>query len=929
LRCVQFGLGQLEDPNLSFPEEYMLPQEIGLPVPSSVQFKIVHCLLSGLVLCLLGVTPLLTAQTTAKRKSHGYAQPGSAAAFFVATDGNDNWSGTLPSPNSKGTDGPFASVAQAQLAVRSALKTNPSSITVQIRNGTYYLAQSPTAPGTLNFTASDSGTSSIPITWENYPKEMPILSGGVTVSSLGLTWMNVSGNLWQVQLPSTVQPFESLFYNGQRRMRSRLESASGVGYYMKNKACIATQTGQSVAISFCNLATFLRVSATIPPTGANSKCPSFSNGTDSKCMDRFVYNPSDPIAQFVNLNGSYTGNPASPCTNKTNSYPPGDVELTLFDAWTADLMRINCIDTSGDVIYLTGSTETPTSAAQYSYFGPAVGHRYVIDNTKNAFTSAKNSGQTGLWFLDRSHSKPVLNYLANAGENPNTDSVVVPQLGGAIPGAPAIDYIGASLLFAQNLSNVSFSGITFEVDNFYPSATGANNGQSEQFSVPQTVDCESCTNVTFDNVIVRHTSGSGLLLASLSGRAGPTSQNDLIEDSAFYDIGAAGIRIGHHPSGGDVPQFVPSLITAQNNIVQGYSRVFPDGEGIAMGNGHDVTFEHNDIDDGYHSGVKVCTDGCYSKNFSANGINIVTQFNHIWNVMQGITSDSGALYYNTGSQTGFGSGNQILNNLVYDVNDASIIDQQFSGTGYGGHGIYLDIQSAGILIQNNVVYDVSSTDLYMAQGPISGQPANTIENNILAYARSGTFANGTPWPTNCSSTQKASVSSNILYFDQSSKTQFYPLVGCADSCGMSYNEFQKYEGNLYWRTDGSFGSDPQAFHVLPNPPPPGQANTCGQPYAPSKDWTFFGFSEWQNSVQTVNGAKIQVTEDASGTVTTNPGFGDSGLPTDFLLTKNPVAGFNYTETNETINSAGRSNPVIIPPTVPATFPTFYYPTSAF
>jgi hypothetical protein len=79
----------------------------------------------------------------------------------------------------------------------------------------------------------------------------------------------------------------------------------------------------------------------------------------------------------------------------------------------------------------------------------------------------------------------------------------------------------------------------------------------------------------------------------------------------------------------------------------------------------------------------------------------------------------------------------------------------------------------------------------------------------------------------------------------------------------------------------------------------------------------------------VNGAKIQVTEDASGTVTTNPGFGDSGLPTDFLLTKNPVAGFNYTETNETINSAGRSNPVIIPPTVPATFPTFYYPTSAF
>ncbi len=903
----------------------MLPQKPSLPSArarlwASAMFALV---LTSSVLWISSVP--LHASTGATADAQG--QPGAPASFFVATDGSDSWSGTLPAPNGNHTDGPFASVARAQQAVRTSLQNHPSSITVEIRSGTYYLVQSPTNPGTLNFTAADAGSVSTPIVWENYPSESPILSGGLTVSSLGLTWTNTSGNLWTVQLPGSVQPFESMYYNGQRRLRSRLESASGVGYYMNGPSCIATQTGLSVAASFCNLGTFLRVAATIPPTGANSNCPSVSNGSSSKCLDRFTYNPSDPVTQFINLNGAYTGNPAKPCTNSTNAYPVGDVELTVFDAWTADLMRINCIDTSGKVIYLTGGTQGVPS--EFNFFGPLAGHRYVIDNTKDAFTNAARSGQTGLWFLDRSHTHFVLNYLANPGENPNADSVVLAQLGGSIPGAPATDYIGASLLFAQNLAYVTFSGIKFEADNYYPSATGFNNGSEESLPVPQAVDCESCSNVTFNGVVVRHTSGSAILLGSLSGNKGPTSQNNVIENSSFYDLGAAGIRIGHHPMGSDQPQYVPSSILVQNNIVQGYSRVFPDGEGIAMGNGHDANIEHNDVNDGYHAGIAVCSSGCYSFNYAANGINITTQFNHLWNLMQGITSDGGGLYYNTGGPNGYGNGNRIVNNLVHNVNDSSLIDTGVMGSGYGGHGIYLDIESAGVAIANNVVYDVSVAGLFMSAGPISSQPSNTFTNNIVAYARRAAFEEGAPWPTNCSNTLKTNVTHNLFYFDLNPKAGFYPMEGCADSCGMAFKQFQFFEGNLYWRTDGSFASDPQAFHVLTNPPPPNQANGCAAPQHPLQDWTFFGFAEWQNSKQPVNGQNIEVQEDAGGTVSTNPGFRNAGLPTDFLLNKNPVAGFDYTETNKTINTAGRTNPVFFPPTVPGTFPTFYYSTSSF
>lgn len=155
-----------------------------------------------------------------------------------------------------------------------------------------------------------------------------------------------------------------------------------------------------------------------------------------------------------------------------------------------------------------------------------------------------------------------------------------------------------------------------------------------------------CQHVTFDGVTVRHTSASGILIASMSGNSGPAAANDAIQNSAFYDIGDSGIRIGHSPAANDNAANVVQNITAKNNIIQGYSRVFADGEGIAEGNGHDMTFSNNEITDGDHAGISVCTTQCAP--FTANAHNIVSQYNHIWNVMQGLTSDGGTLYYNTG-----------------------------------------------------------------------------------------------------------------------------------------------------------------------------------------------------------------------------------------------------------------------------------------
>jgi hypothetical protein len=844
------------------------------------------------------------------------------ADFYVAPNGNDAWSGALAVPNAATTDGPLASVARAQIMARTLIRNNPGRpITIMLRAGTYYLPLSSTSPGTLQFTASDSGNANMPVTWENYPGETPIVNGGEPVGKggLGLTWKNVSGNLWQVQLPSKTQPFEYLFYNGARRLRSRLQSASGVGYYMHGGSCYSTQTKQTVDISLCDLGTFLRVAATIPPTGANATCPATNNqdGSQSKCLDRFQYNPADPVSAWENLNSS-----GSICGGSANNYPVGDIEIDLFEAWSMEEMRVSCVDTVNHVIYFTGKTPGGSGDSQnYNFFGPVAGHRYVVENTKDAFEAAQTAGQGGLWFLDRSTSPWTLNYLANTGENPNTDSVVIAQL-------QPVSAIGGSLISATNLSYVTFQGLTFEVDNFVPPPTGFATDENSEATLPEAIDCESCQHVTFDGVTMRRTSASGILFASTSGSSGTPASNNTIQNSAFYDIGDSGIRIGHHPEGNDKPANVVQFTTIQNNIIQGYSRVFADGEGIAQANGHDTTLLHNEINDGYHAGISVCAFGC--PGHAANGNHILSQYNHIWNSLQGITSDGGTLYYNVGAVDGSGVGNAILNNLVHDTSDSSVIDivdgVRVSGSAYGGEGLYLDNQTGGVDVENNVVYNISAHALWMSGGPGPGQPPNKFNNNIVAFAIQSMFDESGAWDQGCGQDAPLQeiLTNNIFYFDRtdSSNPPFFVTNGCAYSCGANYNQFQNFQGNLYWRTDGKFASYTKAFHVVTSAP--ADATTCGGQANPTtKAWTFLTFSQWQGGTPP-NGTPPAMDEDTTGTATVNPNFGKTGQPSDFLLSANLVPGFDYTKTNDTILHAGRNNPVIIPPLVPATFPTYTF-----
>lgn len=138
------------------------------------------------------------------------------ADFFVATDGDDGWSGKLDAPNADKTDGPFATLVRARDAIRESKPENgfEKPVTVMVRGGKYFVER------TLVLEFEDSGTRDCPITYTAYPGEKPVLSGGRKVEG----WKPYKGEILQCELPEARGgnwKFRQLFFNGKRQIRAR------------------------------------------------------------------------------------------------------------------------------------------------------------------------------------------------------------------------------------------------------------------------------------------------------------------------------------------------------------------------------------------------------------------------------------------------------------------------------------------------------------------------------------------------------------------------------------------------------------------------------------------------------------------------------------------------------------------------------------
>lgn len=114
--------------------------------------------------------------------------------LYVATNGNDVWSGRLAVANADKSDGPLATVQAARDKLRAGRKAGGPVLArvVQVQGGTYELAQA------VDFSAEDSGSAAAPVVYRAAPGATVRLTGGRTVSG----WHAVTDPAVLTRLPS-------------------------------------------------------------------------------------------------------------------------------------------------------------------------------------------------------------------------------------------------------------------------------------------------------------------------------------------------------------------------------------------------------------------------------------------------------------------------------------------------------------------------------------------------------------------------------------------------------------------------------------------------------------------------------------------------------------------------------------------------------
>jgi hypothetical protein len=773
--------------------------------------------------------------------SDGRAEAGREGGKDGATDGSRHDAGPPPTadffvspagadaPGCGSLASPCETVAYVQPLVQKLVATSPKrTVTAMLRGnaGAFWL----TTP--LSFGTADSGTATTPVLWTAYPGESPVLSAGAPVTGAWTSKPQAGSVVWTTTLPASTVDFGQLFIDGKRHYAPRATTTNASGYLTNvGPVCVAA-SDPTYSATTCKMVD--KGPARCAPT------------TPYECYDRFTFSPGDVSASWKNIT-----------VGKTHPIVVDD-----FEDWTVPKLRLASV--VGNIAYLTGPTEMES---QFHGFIP--GHRYVVENVADDLTD-----QDGNYYVDESVTPWTLSYFTKAGDDPNKESVVYPQ-------APSI------LVTTSPLSYVTFQGLTFSHDDWTVPAVGYPSVQAEPM-LPAAVSFVDASHVTIDGCTLAHTGAHGLEIVG-SGKMMGTGSNT-VENSAFYDVGGGGVRIGL-PTGHYTDAYETGGNTFVNNVVDGTGRVVPGSELVFVGNSDDNTIEHNEIYDGYGDGISVCVpsggSGCteYNNQF---------RYNHVHHIKQGVTSDGGGIYIYSNNLAHVSTPNVIANNWVHDVNGAPPPD------GYGGEGIYLDNNSTHVTVENNLVYRASAQSMFVNYGY-----GHTITNNVFAFGREGVIGRGNQVDATGTLPEPAFVASkNIFLWDQNTTTTgqypdgltaFPQALISWDCFGAACTDQFQFVSNLYWNPTPKVVP---MFLVVP-----------GAKAAKATAVPFTGTGSWQTTYGEDKGASF-----------TDPLFKDSTCGKDdysFAMTTAATAigfvPFDY-------QSAGRTKPVVMPPALDPGFP---------
>ena len=373
-----------------------------------------------------------------------------------------------------------------------------------------------------------------------------------------------------------------------------------------------------------------------------------------------------------------------------------DVYISVQHYWYDEMLPISSVDLSSGRVEL----KKPSSLTL------RVNDNFIFENVREKLSLP------GEWYLDRAEEK--LYYIPEDGDT--AENTVL--------------YTGATekLIEISDIDGISFQGIKFTktdwsmADGTWTGTPQTENGAEHPlqknieykpnfpqaaYDQPAAIEVKDSKNISFINCEFTNLSNSAVLM-------GANVTDSSIESCEFENIGANAVQIKGNYS---IPATTKNIRVYDCRISR-YGRIFNGAIGVALIHASDCEIAHNEIHDGWYTGISVGWMWGYAEN-PTNAINVSN--NLIYNIGNGWLSDMGGIY-----TLGIQPDTVISGNIIYNVGCYG------GASGYGGWGIYLDEGSSGILVENNLAYDCSSQCFHQHYGK-----DNMIRNNIFAFGGDG------------------------------------------------------------------------------------------------------------------------------------------------------------------------------------------------
>ena len=498
---------------------------------------------------------------------------------------------------------------------------------------------------TVNFDERDGATNGYSIRYIG--DDNAIISGGETLG--GFELYDEENGIYKAAVPEGVS-FRQLYVNGEKMIRSDTEH----GY--KNRIVGASR---------------FTADGTLIPEWNN-------NGADETLAQADygeIYIRSCEFPEFKN---------------------PQDVEIHVFAAWTKSILRVDSVERDREVAIIR--IQEPENELIFNRMHPDI-DGYSHMNTHAFAYYLQNAYELidwyGEWYLDEAAN--TLYIKAPENTDMATTEAVYPKLE---------TLIKVESESGDKIKNLSFEGLTFTCTNWTaPSEQGFVEVQAGMYAnrcifatndmsvnrPPAGIYAADTENFTIRNCRIEKMGAAGIDLNH-------ATLNSVIRDNEIKNISGNGIMIGSFvvDENTDIhtvynPADENDICTGDkivNNTVTEIGTDYEGSVGIVAGYPRDILIACNEVSYAPYTGISVGYGWSDADNAMRHNRILNNEIHHTGEML----CDAGGIYTLSKQPD-----SEMTGNYIHDINLPD-------GADYATSGIYMDEQTAGYTVKNNVIY---------------------------------------------------------------------------------------------------------------------------------------------------------------------------------------------------------------------------------